>query len=364
MNCARQLLIGRAVITVASIPGAHPYVSSVVDAKTVALLADPVPPGATQPGQWWPPRLLEPDYLRSRLDEIDLLHIHFGFDANSPDQLGEIVDLLAERRVPLVVTVHDLHNPHFTDQAAHVERLDVLLPAAATVITLTDGAAAEIGRRWGRDAVVLPHPHVLPIGAVGGRREPRRHPVVGIHGKNLRANIDPWPLLDQLVDQSGTDWRVRLDLDDGVLRAPRAGEACPQRLDRYRRAGVDVRMHRRFTDQEMVDYLTEVDVLVLPYRHGTHSGWIEACHDAGVQAAVPDCGYFHRQHADPVFRYGTDYFDTDSFDAAVSAAVRSSCESPTEADEGRRFDRAGQRRGVQAKTTQLYRRAVRLQQST
>src|SRR6185436_2380950 len=125
-----------------------------------------------------------------RLDEIDVLHIHFGFDSHSPEQLATVLDVLAERRTPLVVTVHDLQNPHFTDQSAHAARLDVLLPAATTIITLTDGAAAEIGRRWDRQAVVLPHPHVLPITVVGARRERRAQPVVGIHAKNLRANVD------------------------------------------------------------------------------------------------------------------------------------------------------------------------------
>jgi hypothetical protein len=351
------------VLTVASIPATHPYVSSVVDATEMTLLPDPVPLGASAPGQWWPPRLLEPTYLRDHLDDIDVLHVHFGFDSHSPEQLAEVVDLLTQRRVPLVVTVHDLQNPHFADQTLHAERLDVLVPAAATVITLTDGAAAEIGRRWSRDAAVLPHPHVLPLDAVGARRERRTRPVVGIHGKNLRANVDPWPLLDRMVEHRSPDWCLRLDLDEEVLHAPRAGEAGSQRLDRYRRAGVDVRMHPRFTDAQLTDYLAEVDVLVLPYRHGTHSGWIEACHDAGVQTVVPDCGHFHRQHPGPVFGYGTGYFDADSFDEAVSAAVGSASAASTAPDDNRRLHRAEQRRQVRATTGRLYRRALHLAES-
>ena len=345
------------VLTVASIPAAHPYVVSVVDTARVTLLPDPTPPGATEPGQWWPPRLLDPAYLRHQLDEIDVVHVHFGFDAIPPDQLVDVVDLLTEHDVPLVVTVHDLENPHFTDQSAHEERLGVLLPAATKVVTLTDGAADEIARRWGRQALVLPHPHVLPLDAIGAPRATRNHNVIGIHAKNLRANVDPWPLVEALIDCRDAGTIVRLDLDDEVLRSPRAGEATAQQLDRFRRAGVDVRMHGRFTDREMVDYLSEVDVLVLPYRHGTHSGWIEACHDAGVQAAVPDCGYFHRQHLDPVFGYGAGRFDADGFHAAVSEAVRLS-RGASAADGRRRAARVEQRRRVRDATTQLYRRAL------
>lgn len=353
---------------VASVPAAHPYVEAVVNPDTVTLLKDPVPKGSNRPGQWWPPRLLEPDFLRHRLppvasrapghDGVDLLHVHFGFDTNSPAQLADVVDVLNLRRVPLILTVHDLQNPHFVDQTEHARRLDVLIPAAAAVVTLTDGAASEIERRWARRAEVVPHPHVLPIDAVGSARARRARPVVAIHAKGLRANVDPWPLLDALVEQRRADWRLRLDFDDDVLRGPRAGEACPRRLDLYRRAGVDVRVHRRFSDREVVEYLADVDVLVVPYRHGSHSGWIEACHDAGVQAVVPDCGYFHEQHPQPVFGYGADRFDRDGFIGAVQAAVQSARESPTGEDASRRGRREEQRRWVQAATGRLYRRAL------
>lgn len=350
------------MLTVASIPAAHPYVRSVVDPAQLRLLDDPVPPGATEPGQWWPPQLLDPGHLRRYLDGPapgpDVLHVHFGFDTDGPDRLSEVVDLLGARRIPLVMTVHDLQNPHFVAQEAHVERLDVLVPAAAAVITLTDGAAAEIARRWGREATVLPHPHVLPIAAVGAARQARRRPVIGIHAKNLRANVDPWPLLDRLVERRADDWQVRLDLDEEALGAPRAGEAGRVRLDGYRRAGVDVRTHRRFSDQEMIDYLADVDVLVLPYRHGTHSGWIEACHDAGVQAVVPDCGHFHRQHPNPVFGYGIGRFDAEGFDEAVRQAVLGARAAPTIVDEARRVHRAEQRRRVREATVRLYHQVV------
>ncbi|MET0475963.1 MAG: glycosyltransferase [Mycobacterium sp.] len=348
------------MLTVASIPAAHPYVKSIVDPADADVLDDPVPHGATEPGQWWPPRWLDPTYLRHHLDRIDVVHAHFGFDFSTPAQLTQVVDLLDEQGVPLVLTVHDLENPHFLDQTAHVERLGILLPAADVVITLTDGAANEIERRWGRRAVVLPHPHVLPVEAIGARRTARHQTVIGIHAKALRANVDPWPLLDRLIDRQPADSRLRLDLDDDVLTGPRGLEVGARRLDRYRRAGVDVRMHRRFSDCGLAQYLAEIDVLVLPYRLGTHSGWIEACHDAGVQAVVPDCGYFHQQHDNPVFRYSIGTFDAASFDEAAHAAVRRARTSSPDEAVARRVQRAEQGRHVRKATGQLYRHALDL----
>ena len=54
-------------------------------------------------------------------------------------------------------------------------------------------------------------------------------------------------------------------------------------------------MHDYFTDDELWDYLSSLDVSVLPYRFGTHSGWLEACFDLGTIVLAPDCGYYAEQ---------------------------------------------------------------------
>ena len=46
-------------------------------------------------------------------------------------------------------------------------------------------------------------------------------------------------------------------------------------------------MHDYFTDDELWGYLQALDVSVLPYRFGTHSGWLEACHDLGTWSWPP-----------------------------------------------------------------------------
>ncbi|MEU0496101.1 hypothetical protein [Mycobacterium sp. NPDC006124] len=337
----------------ASVPASHPYVAAVVDTSRVMLLPDPVPPGATMAGQWWPPRLLDPDYLRREIGTIDVLHVHFGFEAIAVADLRAVLDVLRHARVPLVLTVHDLHNPHFADAAEHLARLDVLVPAATVVLTLTSGAAAEIGRRWGRDAVVLPHPHVLPIDAVGLARPSRPHPVVAVHGKALRANIRPWPVVDALLVGERPRHHLRLDLDDEALRVTGTAE----RVRRYREAGVDVRVHRRFSDDELADYLMEVDVVVLPYAFGTHSGWVEACHDAGTTVVVPDCGYFTQQHGAPEYGYGPDGLDDAGLRRAVIAGLARLTPSAT-ADLEKRERRRRQRAEVAAAMADLYDTAV------
>jgi hypothetical protein len=79
-------------------------------------------------------------------------------------------------------------------------------------------------------------------------------------------------------------------------------------------------VHDYFSDDELWCYLAGLDVSVLPYRFGTHSGWLEACRDLGTTVVAPTCGYFAEQG--PVLEYVHDeeLFDADSLVHAVQHA--------------------------------------------
>jgi hypothetical protein len=134
-----------------------------------------------------------------------------------------------------------------------------------------------------------------------------------------------------------------------VLSADRLGEMAER--------GVDVRVHPRFTDDELQTYFKEIDALVLPYRFGTHSGWVEACYDAGVAAVVPDCGFFAEQHDDPTFHYGQDGPDGESLRGAVFAGLALAGRRRA-AGRDRRAERQRQLHDVRRATTGLYRRLL------
>ncbi len=57
-------------------------------------------------------------------------------------------------------------------------------------------------------------------------------------------------------------------------------------------------------DRAFFGYLNSLDVSVLPYRFGTHSGWLEACRDVGTTVVAPTCGYYAEQG--PVLSYAMD----------------------------------------------------------
>jgi glycosyltransferase involved in cell wall biosynthesis len=306
--------------------------------------------------------MLDPQWAATA--EFDVFHVHFGFDACSPEQLAELVDVLRRRGKPLVFTVHDLRNPHHEARDLHDAQLDVLVPAADALITLTAGAAAQIRRRWGRDALVLPHPHVVDVKTMAvaqdarARRRGDRPFRVGLHAKSLRASMDPMRILPTLVETvrelPGAVLQVNahrdvLD-DDGQRRDAELAAYLTQAAERRE---VELHVHDYLSDRELWAYLGSLDASVLPYRFGTHSGWLEACRDLGTTVIAPTCGFYADQG--PVLSYAHDEsgFDADSLADALRTAYTTRPAWGAGIDERRR-----RRREVAAAHERLYRSLV------
>ena len=351
-------------IRVASVPAGHVYVrhlqpeAELPGAVRIERLSDPDPdePSRSAQSRWWPPAMLEPEWVRSNPD-FDILHLQFGFDARTPEQLSDWVDALEETGRPLIYTVHDLRNPHHHDRSMHDAQLDVLIPRADALITLTAGAASEIAARWGREALVLPHPHVVDFDTMASLTE-RTRPTgafrVGVHVKSLRASMDPLPVLRALQTTIA-------QLPGGVLQVNGHRDVLDDDGDRYDRelaqflresaanGTIDLRVHDFLDDAQLFEYLWSLDVSVLPYRFGTHSGWLEACRDLGTTVIAPTCGYYRDQG--PVFEYVHDEttMDAASLDRAVRLAYDAGRGLPESVAE-----RRVQRRTIAAAHADLY----------
>ncbi len=316
---------------VASVPASHVYIKHLSHPngiEPVVRLADPIPTDKRKiPGGWWPPMMLEPGWITDHHDEFDVFHIHFGFDAVTTNDLVDVTGQLRRYRKPLIYTVHDLRNPHHRDPARHHEQLDVLVSAAHTLITLTQGAAHAVQQQWGREAQVFPHPHVLDSGRIERPRPAHEEFVVGLHVKSLRANMDPVTILDTLADTVAALPGAVLQIDvhdeiydpDSHWFAPDVGRTL---LAYDRRDRIRVRVHPYFTDAQLWDYLASLTVSVLPYRFGSHSGWLEACHDLGTEVIAPSCGFYGEQRPCELFELNEGSFDPQTLQRAVTAAHR------------------------------------------
>jgi hypothetical protein len=316
-------------VRVASVPADHPYVRHLG-----APGGDRVqrPDDEREPGQrgWWPPRMLEPEWVAANAERFDVFHVQFGYDGRHPEQLRELTALLGELGKPIVYTVHDLRNPNHESEALHEEQLAVVVEAADALLTLTDCASRRIAEAFGRDAEVVPHPHVVPLelleGRYAGERSAPAAPRVGVHLKSLRANMVGVPLLEALAPGGAVPATGPLRVDvheeiwDPAAPAFRGDLRCS--LEYLERGGaVDLRRHGYFSDLELYDYLRSLDVAILPYRFGTHSGWLEACRDLGTAVVAPSCGCYADQGR--VFEYESDEdgLDAASLRDAVARAV-------------------------------------------
>jgi len=314
-------------LAVASVPSGHVYVRHLApfDGSGAVRLPDPDPGRPDRPAgaQWWPPVMLDPEWARQA--DLDVFH---------------------------------------TDRRLHDDQLDVLVPAADAIITLTPGAAAEIEGRWGRTAHVVPHPHVVDLPTISRaltvrpiwRHRPFR---VGLHLKSLRANMDPMRLLPTLVETVAQldDAVLQVNCHRDILDADGArrdrelsdwlrGEAAAKRLE--------LQVHDYYSDEDLWSYLASLDLSVLPYTFGTHSGWLEACRDLQTTVLAPTCGYYADQG--PVLSYTNDGDDFDA-DSLRDAVVRAHTERPRW---GATLDeRTDQRRKVARVHEELYRELSR-----
>ena len=273
---------------VGTVPDRHPFLDAVRPASVRHLRFTP----AAATG-WEPSPLL--DASPAALAGLDVVHVHFGYEGRSPAQLEEFVTAVDAAGAALVVTVHDLRNPHDRDPAPHLEHLRILVGAADAVITLTTGAAAEVNRRWSRTATVVPHPSLLGVSdaAVDSASPGTGRRVVGVHLKSVRRNVvDPIAVVRAAAaGAADAGALLRVDIHDRGVDETVLAELA----DLAGRGLVDLRRHAYFSHDELLAYLRGLHVSVLPYRFGTHSGWLELCRDLGVAVVAPDCGYYAEQ---------------------------------------------------------------------
>ena len=314
-------------LTVLSIPAGHPYVQQ-VRPREVRFLADPTDP-------WWPHPGLEPAHLASVGDQVDLVHLHFGYEHRSTREMAEWIGALDALHLPLAVTVHDLRNPHLADNTRHERHLDLLVGRADALITLTPSAATEIERRWKRVPEVVAHP---PLLGPDPSRPATEAGLVGVTFKDRPGVASPGEVIGPLltaVEATGGWLEVRFEPSaepDLVAHATA--------LVSGRRGTVMVAVP--LDDDDFAASLARLHVAVLAYRFGTHSGWLEACRDVGTRVVAPDTGCYRDQWDEVgTYRAGPSGIDAASLTAAVRQAVeRGPVEVPCAEAQRARRDRA------------------------
>lgn len=282
---------GRDVITVAALPGRGLYVRHLGHPEGVDGVHRPT---VSMPGSTPKPASFEPVWLHQHLSDVQVVHVHGLSPRLTPEQITEAAEYVRAAGKPLVVTVYHLSDPTGTDDDAFRAQLAALLPHADSVITLTDSAQQEIAQRWGVDADVLPHPHVVDFVRMRrSRPEHRRGPfLIGAHLGSLRLPGEPVAVVSALATAAASVPEARLDVHvhDHLLDSDstRYDPATIREIERIvTKAGGSLRAHRPMTDAQLWDHLFSLDASFVPPLYGSHSIWPEACYDLGTQAIMP-----------------------------------------------------------------------------
>lgn len=260
-------------ITLQPIPAQHPYVREIRPENgwnDITVLGDPVV-DPDDPGRWWPHPALEPAWWENH--DADVVHLHFGFEHLGVAGTRTFLEALRRRGIPLVYTVHDLDNPHLTEQTEYHRQVQLLVDHAAHVFTLSTGAAEVVEKRYGRRPEVVAHPAIVREPVSPG--EPAARERAAVFLKSVRGNVVRDP---EFYRRLGATVYLHED--------------APELQD------IADRAHAPMDDDELYRAISGYRVVVLPYTRGTHSGWLRMCRDLGVSVAVPDCGCYASQAAD------------------------------------------------------------------
>jgi hypothetical protein len=271
--------------------------------------------------------------------DFEILHVH-SVEFASEAEISRAVEGCRARRQGFVATVHDLSPAYESPDSSFETKVDLVCTQASSVITLTTGAAERLrrtfaGRRWLERVTVIPHGWVIPAGSVQHHAraadQPVRYGLLGV----FRPNRDVWTaIVNWYYALQGEQATLTLftrafeprRLHDPALRAAEILEFAHARQPRVR---IVVRPHP--TDADVASFMREIDVLLLPYTSGSHSGQLELAFDAGVLPLTADVGLLREQAADaaPYVRHQPVWFDWS--DGAVWRYGRRFCEALLEA---------------------------------
>ncbi len=130
---------------------------------------------------------------------------------------------------------------------------------------------------------------------------------VGLRLAGLRANVVGEPVVRALAEAvahlPGTELVVSIQREVLSPRHPRHDRFLVQALaELVRRGRIVLDVHERLTDEQLWEHVQGLDLSVLAYAHGTHSGWVELCHDLGTTVLAPRTGQWVEQQ--PMLTFG------------------------------------------------------------
>ena len=223
---------------------------------------------------------------------FDVLHLH-SIELVDLKTLKNALKQCKTYRKGVVFTAHDVSPMFSDDQKEYGKALKVILNAGALITTLTPSAANYISEKYRIPAekiVVIPHGNVLPLddprwSKQSGAQDSLRK-IFSIHGgfrplgmKNKNAELR---MLTRGISE--IEFNANADARE-TIRVVRSSD------------NVDLRLIPFPSDNEIADFVQNSDIVLMPYKWGTHSGQLELAFDLGLPTVITDVGFYRDQYS-------------------------------------------------------------------
>jgi hypothetical protein len=235
-------------------------------------------------------------------DFFDVLHIH-SLDYVTREDLDTILEKCSAARRGVVFTFHDLSPLHAEDDNDFQIKVEALCHAGAQFVFLTGGSRDVASARWKVPAArVVPHGLLLdPDSAAWESGRPREHgPQFAMYGRwrpnrAYLATVLNW-MLGVSSEQRGELHVLLPGVADRALDEPGEEVGDLLRLAVHGEGyGMQVRLRPRILDADVLEFLSGMHVLLMPYRYGTHSGQLELAFDLGLAPVITNVGFYEEQ---------------------------------------------------------------------
>jgi len=231
---------------------------------------------------------------------VDVLHIHTLELANA-DEIKICLEILKNRNVGIVATLHE-DKPLF-DNDIHLfqERLLLLKRYGVAFATLTDGCKYSLSSIMEIDPNlihVIPHGNVIPLTNPVWQEEGTKFktPTFSIHGGFRPNKCFLSPIINVAFSSilkasnlriltrsvSSTEYEISSDVRDSLRIAQRA-------------SNIFMEMEAWLSDTDIIDFVSQTHVMVLPYLWGAHSGQLELAADLGLSVVSTNVGFYQEQ---------------------------------------------------------------------
>jgi glycosyltransferase involved in cell wall biosynthesis len=236
-------------------------------------------------------------------DFFDVLHLHF-LDICSLKEVKQVLQKCRKQGKRIIYTAHDVTRLH-DDEGLYLKKLKCVCSYANGVIALTPSSAQVLLKRVKQRSLcdritIIPHgwsvdPAHPKWGSSGGKGKTVEYAMYGAfrHNREFYITLVNWYYSLLQYDARFSIFALPVNNYDMETVRPYLRETIsfiqtdPRRMLLF--------IFPSLTDEQIIDFISECDILMMPYLWGSHSGQLELAFDMNVIPVISNVGYYHDQ---------------------------------------------------------------------